>query len=79
MTDSKMGWECISMSQVEVGYKIQKNSLTLELKEYSGDRAWCNCSGCGIVVPALEHYTEEALGKWFDLHIALFPKEHSEK
>ncbi|MGH9921364.1 MAG: hypothetical protein ACRD38_01285 [Nitrososphaerales archaeon] len=67
------------MSEVATGYKIQKNGLILEVREYSGDRAWCYCSGCGSVVPALEHYTKEALEKWFDLHIALFPKEHSEK
>ncbi len=67
------------MSEVEVGYKIQKSGLTLEVKEYSGYRAFCNCNKCGLVVPALEHYTKEALQKWFDTHIALFPKEHSEK
>ena len=67
------------MSEVEAGYKIQKNGLTLELKDYSGDRAFCYCSGCGIVVPALEHYTKEALDKWFQNHLSLFPKEHNEK
>ncbi|MEM2785570.1 MAG: hypothetical protein QXU32_07545 [Nitrososphaerales archaeon] len=64
------------MSQVPVGYKIQKDGLTLEVKEYSGDRAWCYCSICGYVVPALDHYTEEALESWFAIHISLFPAEH---
>ncbi len=65
------------MSEVPAGYKIQKNGLTLEVKQYSGDRSWCSCSGCGVVVPALDHYTKEALENWFDKHIELFAKEHS--
>ncbi len=64
------------MSQVPIGYKIQKNDLTLEVKKYSGDRAWCYCSACGLVVPALDNYTESKLQEWFNKHIELFAKEH---
>ncbi len=65
------------MSEVPTGYKIERDGLTLEVKQYNDNRAWCYCSGCGVVVPALDHYTEEALENWFDKHIELFAKEHS--
>jgi len=65
------------MSDVPTGYKIQKNGLTLEVREYSGDRAWCHCSACGYVVPALDHYTKSELERWFEKHIELFAKDHS--
>ncbi|MEM2760253.1 MAG: hypothetical protein QXU32_06745 [Nitrososphaerales archaeon] len=64
-------------SEVHVGYKIKKKNITLELKEYINDKAWCRCSACGDVVPALENYTKEELENWLDNHIALFPREHA--
>ncbi len=70
-------WRKSTMSEVPIGYKIQKNGLTLEVKQYSGDRAWCYCSACGLVVPALAEYTKSELEEWFGKHIELFSKEHS--
>ena len=66
-------------SEVPIGYKIRRERITLEVKEYSHDRVWCYCSKCGYVVPALNRYTKENLESWFDLHISLFPKEHAKK
>ncbi len=62
-----------------VGYKVSRNGLTLEVKQYKGDRAWCLCSACGLVVPAIDKYTKENLEEWFGKHIELFSSEHREK
>ncbi len=66
-----------NMSELPVGYKIQRDGLTLEVKAYSGERVQCRCSACGFVVPALSKFTKSGLEKWFDRHIELFAKEHS--
>ena len=64
------------MAQVPVGYEIKKYGLILRITKYERDRAWGECSGCGVVTPALRIYNERTLTKWLDTHVNLFPKKH---
>jgi hypothetical protein len=65
--------------EVTVGYEIRKKDVTLVVREYTNERAWCRCSACGDVVPALDRYTKQKLENWLEAHILLFPAEHAKK
>lgn len=47
--------------EVLTGYKIVRNGITLEVKEYSRGKMWCYCSLCGYVIPTLDNYIRKIL------------------
>lgn len=68
-------------SSVPVGFQVKKYGMSLVLENYETDKhgvekARCNCSGCGTVIPALSIYTAQNLENWFVAHVRLFQKNH---
>ena len=78
--------EVVSENNLPLGYKIERDGITLEIKKYvkrnkgaEGYRAICYCSVCGQIVPALKMYTEKMLSDWLECHINLFLQDHGVK
>lgn len=63
--------------RLPIGYKIEKDGVTLEIRKYVKSKAICYCSVCGPLVPALKSYTTQNFSNWLDFHISIFRSEHT--